>query len=118
PRAIRNATRESHRFAFNPISTRRRRWRSRSRIGSRRRRCLRALIRFCNLTFSPSAPSSAAGGLAAALAPAHVSALAGAKDGAGRSAPLHAIHVLFYVHAIRPRIKITGRTGASVSLLI
>jgi hypothetical protein len=32
-----------------------------------------------NLTFSPSAPSSAAGGLAAALAPADVSALAGAK---------------------------------------
>jgi hypothetical protein len=43
------------------------------------RRRLIAMTRSRNLTFSPSAPSSAAGGLAAALAPADVSALAGAK---------------------------------------
>jgi hypothetical protein len=44
------------------------------------RRCLIAMTRSRNLTFSPSAPSSAAGGLAVALAPADMmSALAGAK---------------------------------------
>jgi hypothetical protein len=46
-----------------PISTMRRRWRSRSRIGSRRRRCLRTLIRFCDLTFLFSIPARPGAGV-------------------------------------------------------